>query len=221
MHPDYVVYLGDVIDFYQISSWNKNPEEFNVDHELYQGRQFLTESKDYFGDAIHYYIEGNHEKRLKSFLFSKAPQLSSLRALQLGAPDMLDLDALDIEYIQTREWMLTYDEPFRIGKLYHLHGHELMGSGSVVHIARNTLLKTLDNILIGHHHRVQNHIEHGIGKEKLVGAWSVGCMCNLHPDFMPINNWMHGFAEVHYADDGRFQVINHSIYKQDGEILIF
>lgn len=221
LNPDYVVYLGDLLDFYQISRWVRNPEAVSIDGELYAGRQFLYESKDAFGDATHYFIEGNHEKRLQDFLFSKSPELSSLRALQLGSPDMLDLDRLDIEYVQTHDWMSTYEEPFRIGKLYHLHGHELIRNSAAIYIARNTLMKTLDNVIIGHHHTVQDHYEHGIGKEKLIGAWSVGCLCDLHPDYMPINRWINGFAEIHYSDDGRFRVINHSIYKVDGEIIIF
>lgn len=221
INPDYVVYLGDLIDFYQISKWVKNPEEYTVDEELFAVREFLYEAKDLFGDAEYYYVEGNHEDRLRRFLFSKVPELSNLRSLQLASKDMLDLDNLDIEYIQTHEWMATHKEPFKLGKLYHIHGHELTGSSNAIHIARNTLMKTLDNTIIGHHHTVQHHEEHGLGKEKLIGAWSVGCLCDLYPDYMPINRWINGFAEVHYTNDGRFRVINHSIYKVDGEIIIF
>jgi len=221
LKPDYVVYLGDVLDFYQVSFWNKNPKNFDLDYELQCGRDFFTEMRDTFGDAEHYFIEGNHEKRLKNYLFSRAPQLSNLRALQLCGPDMLNLLELNIEYIDLHEWVHTYGEPFKIGKLYFLHGHELHGRGSVIYVARRALLRTLDHVIIGHSHVVQEFAEVGIASRKVIGAWSVGCLCDLYPEFNPLNRWTHGFAEVHFSDNGNFHVINHIIYKEKDSINIF
>ncbi len=38
------------------------------------------------------------------------------------------------------------------------------------------------------------------------GAW--GVLCDLHPRFMPVNDWNTAFAVVYYHDDGTFQVQN-------------
>ena len=44
-----------------------------------------------------------------------------------------------------------------------------------------------------------------------MSTWSTGCLCDLHPDYRPLNNWNHGFAIVEVAKDGTFQVQNKTV----------
>jgi hypothetical protein len=39
----------------------------------------------------------------------------------------------------------------------------------------------------------------------------VACLCELHPDYMPINKHHHGFAHVRVMDSGEFEVSNYRI----------
>jgi len=31
-------------------------------------------------------------------------------------------------------------------------------------------------------------------ERKQISSWSIGCLCGLAPQFMPVNKWNHGFA---------------------------
>ena len=48
------------------------------------------------------------------------------------------------------------------------------------------------------------------------GAFSVGCLCNLSPEYLPYNEWVHGFAIVTMKPNGNFSVENLTI--NQGEI---
>ena len=30
--------------------------------------------------------------------------------------------------------------------------------------------------------------------DKYIHSWTLGCLCDMTPDYMPINQWNHGFA---------------------------
>lgn len=66
--PDIIVILGDLIDFYQISDFVKNPRERDTKTEIEMTRKFLTELRRRFPSADIYYKEGNHEKRLERYI---------------------------------------------------------------------------------------------------------------------------------------------------------
>ncbi len=72
------------------------------------------------------------------------------------------------------------------------------------------------NIIGGHQHQTSEHTESNING-KVVGAWSVGCLCDLHPKYRPVNKWNHGFAIVKQFKDGSFEVHNKKII--DGKIV--
>jgi len=42
----------------------------------------------------------------------------------------------------------------------------------------------------------------------------VGCLCDLHPRFMPGNQWNHGFAVVYFNEDGTFMVENKKVVEK-------
>lgn len=46
---------------------------------------------------------------------------------------------------------------------------------------------------------------------------SIGCLCGLHPQWLPLNKWAHGFAEITGLPDGLWRVKNYRIL--DGVII--
>jgi hypothetical protein len=54
-------------------------------------------------------------------------------------------------------------------------------------------LKTLDNVIVGHYHRTSEATESTFGGE-IINTKSVGCLCGMNPQWMPINKWNLGFA---------------------------
>ena len=49
-----------------------------------------------------------------------------------------------------------------------------------------------------------------------MACWSTGCLCDLHPRYMPLNKWNHGFAIVDLDTAGGFSVRNFRII--DGKV---
>lgn len=62
----------------------------------------------------------------------------------------------------------------------------------------------------GHFHQSSYHSEKTVEQSK-IATWSVGCLCDMHPDYAPYNNWSHGFAFVETEKDGKFIVQNKTI----------
>jgi hypothetical protein len=117
---------------------------------------------------------------------------------------ILHLKQLNITFIQDKQIV-------QMGKLIAVHGHEFGQSMfSPVNIARGLYLRAKDNAICGHHHQTSEHTEPNING-KVTTCWSVACLCELHPDYMPINKFTHGFAHVKVFDNEEFEVSNYRI----------
>ena len=190
---------GDIIDFYGISRYQRLPHLRHVKSDIEATRQFLTNLRNKFPELEIYYKMGNHEERWTNYLIDKAPEIFDMDSVQLD--DILHLTKLRIRQIDS----LQISE---FGRLNILHGHEIIGGG--VHVARNFRIKASDNILFGNFHRTKEDLTKTI-KDKIMGAWTVGCLCGLSPDYMPINDWNLGFAFITRENDGNFSVENKKI----------
>lgn len=198
---DCLLLNGDVVDFYSVSFWERRIEYRDLNEERAYILKFFRYLRENFPDIPVFYKEGNHEERLKNFLLKHAPELFNIEELRIEK--FLKLKDYDIFYIS--------DNSIKIGKLNVIHGHEYRSYASV-NIAISYLRKTLENICVAHHHRSQNDILRKIDGE-LIGAWVVGCLCKLSPDYQPFNQWTQGFAIVNILDkEGNFYFENKLIY---------
>lgn len=60
--PSIIVINGDMLDFYSISTFDKNPSrKETIQDELDTANAFLSDLRSYFPKAKIYYLEGNHE----------------------------------------------------------------------------------------------------------------------------------------------------------------
>lgn len=104
----------------------------------------------------------------------------------------------------------------KAGDLNIVHGHEFGGSVfSPVNVARGLYLRAKVSAMQGHNHQSSEHTESDMNGN-IKTTWSAGCLCELHPAYLPINKWNHGFAMVD-IDGDNFEVRNKRIYK--GKIL--
>lgn len=187
---------GDIADFYAASHYIRLPHLRNLKVELDSVRQFLYNLRDKFPELEIYYKIGNHENRFRRYLIDKAPEMFDVDSLQFD--DLLHLTRLRIRLIED----LQVSE---FGRLNIIHGHEILGGG--INVARNFRIKASDNVLFGHFHRTKEDVTRTI-KNKVMGAWSVGSLCGLSPDYLPINDWNQGFAFIIRENDGNFRVKN-------------
>lgn len=202
---DLIILNGDVADFHRISRWEKDPRKRPLADEVKSVKQFLGVLRDGFRDARIILKLGNHEERWENYLQVKAPELLGIEDYELSK--VLGLDALNIEIVSDKR-------PILLGKLYVIHGHEFMRStiAAPVNPARGFFLRAQTHVIGGHHHQTSQHSQKNLG-QNVISAWSTGALCEMHPDYAPINNWNHGFAVVHVFTNGAFEVQNLRIVK--------
>lgn len=204
--PDAILLNGDTVDFYGLSRFMKDPRKRSLAHEL-KALNELLDVLAQFGAKIIYKL-GNHDERYEHYLMQKAPEL-------LGIPEF------ELQYLlKAKERGMDVVGEKRIikaNKLNIIHGHEYPSVFSPVNIARGLYMKGKVSAMQGHNHAVSEHTESDMNGE-IVTTWSVGCLCELNPAYMPLNKWSHGFAIVDMDNNGKdFNVRNYRIYK--GKIL--
>lgn len=199
---DLVILNGDIIDCYEVSSFQPDPRKCNFAGALRTTRELLEWLRSKFPDARFVYKEGNHEERLERYFTTRAPAVLGCEEFELQ--NLLELDNFGIEWVGEKR-------PIRLGKLHVVHGHEWRKTfTSPVNPARGLFTKAKVHALEGHYHQFSQHSERDL-TDSIVSTWSTGCLCDLHPEYMPINNWGHGAADVEVDKDGAFQVDNFRI----------
>lgn len=209
LKPRRVVLLGDFFDCYAVSHWKKDPRRKAFSREVEDARAVLEQISMAFIGADLVYIEGNHEIRLRDYLWTRSPELDGLPCLTVQ--ELLGLDELGWRWISNQERLNADLPPYALGKLYLLHGHEVRVSANSVNIPRLYWQRCHANVLVAHHHQAQEHIVKRID-HKHCGAWSAGCLCKLSAEYMPVTNWVHGLVVIdHDPFTGRFSVANKKI----------
>jgi predicted phosphodiesterase len=203
-HDADCIYLnGDIIDCYQLSSFEKDPKKRRFSQELAQVHKFFEILRREFPKANIYFKEGNHEERYWRFMRIKAPELLDIEAFTLAS--LLKLSEYNIQYIAGRT-------KANISNLSVFHGHEFGNSVfSPVNVARGLYMRAKATSICGHSHQTSEHTERDVN-DKMITTWSVGCLCELSPDYSPYNKWNHGFAFIK-TNGSDFHVQNIRIYK--------
>lgn len=137
IRPKYVVHLGDLADFYKVSSHSKDPSrQLRFKDEIALSRVKVEELEAL--DAEHYiFVEGNHEDRLRRYLWDKAPEL-------FGLVDTRKLLGLE------RWQFVPYKQDTKIGKVYVTHDVGYAGK----YAARRTADTYQHSAVTAHTHRL-------------------------------------------------------------------
>ncbi len=204
--PDSILLNGDTVDFYGLSRFQKDPRKRSVAHELLAVNDFLDVLQK-FGANIYYKL-GNHDERYEHYLMHKAPEL-------LGIPEFKFENLLKAK--ERGMQVIGEKRIIKANKLNIIHGHEYPSVFSPVNIARGLYMKGKVSAMQGHNHQTSSHTETDMNGD-IVTTWSLGCLCELNPAYMPLNKWNHGFAMVELDTNFvNYEVKNYSIYK--GKIL--
>ena len=200
---DGVLYLGDLGDCYSLSSWLRDPRRRQFSDELKVTGQLLDHIQQRLKPKATVWKLGNHEYRLERYLMRCAAELFGME--EFSFKTFLDLDRRGIRLVDSM-W------PIKYRALTMLHGHEMRGGWtSPVNPARTAYLRMHDCTIVAHWHRTSEHTEPCAGSDRTVTCWSVGCLCNLHPEYAPLNLWNHGFSVLDVRGD--WTVENHRIVK--------
>lgn len=199
---DAIYINGDLLDFYSLSFHEKDPRKARFKDEIQAGKEFLEYVRDRFSGIPIYYIPGNHENRLERFLRTKAIELLDMDEFRLDV--LLQVGATRIEYI-----------PFRtrvsFGNYLIEHGDKIPGAGGVVP-ARTALMRLKTNVIINHFHKTSSSSQrvYDVENSSTINGYSLGCMCELEPEYLEINEWNHGFA-ILYKEENNVSVRNFKI----------
>ena len=194
--PHHVFIMGDVVDFYQVSRFNKDPLRLNgLQEDLDAGNAALKRIRQACPrDAKMVMLEGNHEARITKFLRSTAPVLESIRNLQV--PELLSLGEFDIDYVPS-------------GVTRH-HGFIVKHGNIVSNKSGYTAYREMDKAGISgisaHTHRLGQVYRTNYGG---MYTWvEAGCLCDDDPEYISgVADWQHGMAYGYWrTGDERFTV---------------
>lgn len=198
-----IIINGDLMDFYQLSKFEKDPRKRGVKYEFDCAKEFLRILRKKFKHAGIYWIEGNHDKRYERWLMTKCVEIFDDDYYKLS--ERLRLNEENIHLISDSTFV-------KAGRLSITHGHHIMkGFFSPVNSARGVYLKAKQSTIIGHVHKVSSHSETDMDG-KVITTWSTGCLCELKPDYSPmVSNYQHGFAHIVVDKNGDYSVKNYQI----------
>lgn len=203
VQPDIVVCLGDFLDCYTISKFQKDPaRKFRLSHEIALARTMLNEVANTASSSKLIFHGGNHEDRLRKYVWGRCPDLQCLP--ELSWDSLLRLSQYGWEY-------MPYETPFKIGNLWYHHGDVIRQKSG--YTARALMDKVGGNAICGHTHRL-SHIHHTTWTDHHQ-AWENGCLCKLKANYITgVPDWQQGFSIVTYAKGGqRFKVDQLHIHK--------
>ena len=203
---DTILINGDMFDFHGLSKYMKDPRKKNFAYELDCGADIIKKLQDTLGAKVVLKL-GNHDERYQHYLWMKAGEIADVEDFQLD--NLLKKRVGNFDIVSDKRIV-------QAGGLNIVHGHEFpSGITSPVNIARGFYLRGKTSVMGGHHHRTSEHTEQDMNG-KITTTWSVGCLSELHPAYMPLNSWNHGVAFVEIAGT-EFNVENRRIHK--GKIL--
>jgi len=199
-NPDFIVFTGDTIDFHKLSVFQKDPRKRNIKEELDMFREFMKELESFFPDTRIIFKVGNHEERYDNYIMQHAAELFHLDEVHFKSI----LNFQDENYVDKKRVI-------RFSSLNIIHGHEYkFNISNPVNPARGIFLRTKKSTVAGHFHQSSEHSETTINGD-LITCWSMGCLCGLHPEWLPLNKWNHGFAEIVQETDEYWRLENKRI----------
>lgn len=185
--PDKIVLNGDIVDFYDLSNFDKNPKRVGVlqkELDIVNGILMLIRLACPNAEII--YVEGNHEDRLRKFLW-KNPSMSSLRDLKLERL-LRFYDVGNIKLV----------EDFNVRGMRFTHGSLVRKNSS--YSAKAEYDRYLQSGASGHTHRlgVYNRTIEGKTDEWI----ETGCGCLLNPEYIKgCPDWQNGFLITYIVGD--------------------
>lgn len=187
--PQVVFFLGDVVDFYAISHFAKDPlRSLQLQEEIDDTNKILDLICKSTPDSKRFFIRGNHEQRMQKYLWTKAAELSRLNGLKVE--NLLKLSERDISYLSNGR---------------HLYRGTVIKHGDIVrkfgaYTARGEFESTGMSGVSGHTHRLAVYPHSNEAGDFM---WmECGCLCRLDPEYMDGKkpNWQQGFGIGYYKD---------------------
>jgi len=205
---DALLLNGDTMDCHQLSRFVRDPKKRDFKYELDTLKAFMEVIEKQLKCKVFFKV-GNHEARYEKFLTEKASELKGVEEFEFE--NIIKARAKGIDMIESNRFM-------KLNELNGIHGHEYIGGISApVNVARGLYMRGKVSAFQGHNHSTSEHSETDMNG-KITTTWSIGCLSELHPAYMPLNKWNWGCAMVELDSNGiDYQFFNKRIF--NGRIL--
>lgn len=189
--PDFLIYNGDIMDCYTISSFSQSPNrKWTLKQEADMTKRMLKLHKEIAPSARLFFIDGNHEERIWRMLVKVAQSdprarelLEVLNITSLTSKHLLDLPSMDIEW-------LPYGSYIDLLGFVITHGNEVSQFSS--YTARKMSDRYRSSGCSGHTHRLGAYYYTG---KMTTHCWlESGALCRLDAEYLQNANWQQGFV---------------------------
>jgi predicted phosphodiesterase len=198
VQPTKVNILGDALDFYQLSTFDKDPKQLEngrLQEDLDQWFHMVRDLQRVAPiDCGYTFLPGNHEDRLRRYL-NRNPELYGLRALEL--PSLMRLGELGIEYHESEVEIVP---DLLVGK----HGDVVRKDSAFSAKGELEREKYAISTITGHTHRLGTY--YARTRNRVVKAHENGCLCLLNPEYVKNPNWQQGFTMTTHFGGELFHV---------------
>lgn len=170
IQPTEIVMAGDAFDFAQLGKYVRDPAHYvPLQQDIDLCRELLSRITAAAPRAVRRFIVGNHEEgRWKNYLWSRCPELSSLRCLTMEA--VLGLTEMG--------WIWQPYEYWVTDALIVYHGDRhtsCLGGGSAMS-ARKEQLDMGVSTITGHTHHAGAFFRHDRAGYRV--SYELGCLCD-------------------------------------------
>jgi transposase-like protein len=213
LQPDVIVHMGDLLDCYSLSRFDKDPTRMEtIQDEIDMGRAHMAQMRRRSPNSQYILLEGNHPDRLRRVLWKLPGEAAFLHKLTAFRETMtwnylLGLDDLDIEFV-----------PYGTESRYEFLPKFIVKHGNVVRkhsamSAKAELEKYNRSGASGHTHRLGMfmHRDHNGNHIWL----ETGCTCGTDPEYTADPDWQQGCVVMTFdKTTGAFQA--EVVYIKDG-----
>ena len=193
--PLWLIYLGDCVDWVQLSKFDKDPyrltdayEEVKEFHRI--DRDLASACTSETRRIMHL---GNHELRMRKEHL-RNPHLIGFPGLQFDAVLGMDEDFRILEGFQIVEQETNWRDRFVVK-----HGDKVRKYSC--YTAKAELEDERVSGVSGHSHRLGSYATSNRGRT--IQWTEAGCLCSLEPDYLKNPNWQQGIALGWFNGDGK------------------
>ena len=195
---------SDLVDFYQLSDFQKDPRVRKFDEEYETILEMLGYIRKSFPDLIIYYnLDGNHEFRYERYMRTKAPELLGLKLFEIE--DILKLNDFGIKPIKNIDHI-------KFGHLPIIHGDTTFRRGSGVSPAKTLFDRVKQSAIASHVHRTSEFTTKNQFDGEVFTCWTTGHLMHQNVEYCKhTDQYNQGFAILEKEKNGDYRVDNKRI----------
>jgi len=197
---------GDLVDFYQLSDFQKDPRVRKFDEDNEAIIEMLAYIRKSFPNmTIYYNLDANHEFRYERYMRTKAPELLSLQLFEIE--DILQLNTFNIKPLKNLDHV-------KFGHLPIIHGDTTFRRGSGISPAKTLFDRVKQSAIASHVHRTSEYTTKNQFDGEIFTCWTTGHLMHPNVEYCKhTDQYNQGFAILEKDKSGEFRVHNKRIIK--------